>query len=91
MASVKGIVVTQGDPISLIIFNIIMDTVVRAVLEVVCGTQEARHGMEWAEGELNLVFYAHDRRTAGRNQFWVQDALTAKVEMFRRVFIETNL
>ena len=76
---------------SLIIFNIIMDTVVRAVLEIVCGTQEARHGMEWAEGERNLVFYTDDRRIAGRDQLWVQDALTEKVEMFRRVFIETNL
>ena len=30
--------VTQGDPASPIIFNMVVDTVVRTVLDVVCGT-----------------------------------------------------
>ena len=33
--------VTQGDPVSPMIFNIVVDAVVRAVLDVVCEPQEA--------------------------------------------------
>ena len=35
----------QGYPLYPIIFNIVVDTVVRVVLEVVCGLQEARQGV----------------------------------------------
>ena len=50
--------VTQGKLASPMIFNIMVDAVVREVLEEVCGLQEAQHGMGWAEREWNLVFYA---------------------------------
>ena len=42
------------------IFNIVVDAVVRAVLAEVCGPQEAQHGMVWAEVERNLVFCMDD-------------------------------
>ena len=35
----------QGDPASPMMFNIVVDVVVKAMLEVVCGPQEMRHGM----------------------------------------------
>ena len=57
-----GIGVTQCDHVSPMIFNSVVDAVLRAVLEVVCGPQEARHGMGWAAGEQNLMFYADDGR-----------------------------
>ena len=47
--------------------------------------------MGWAAGERNLVFYEDDRRIAGRDLIWVQDALAVIVEAFRRVGLETNL
>ena len=47
--------VAQSIPAYPMIFNIIVDEVVKEVLEVVCGPQEARHGMVWAAGEQNLV------------------------------------
>ena len=56
----------KGDPASPMIFNIGVDVVVRATLEVVCGPQEARHGMGWAAGERNLIFYADNGRIGGR-------------------------
>ena len=48
--------VTQGEPASLMIFNIVVDSVVWAVLDVVCGPQEDQCGLEWAAGERKLVF-----------------------------------
>ena len=64
------------------IFNIVVDTVVRATLEVVCGPQEAWHGMGWDAGEQNLIFYADGVRINGRDHIWVQDTLIVSVEMF---------
>ena len=40
--------VIQGDPASSMIFNILVDAVIRAVLAEVCGTNEAHHRMGWA-------------------------------------------
>ena len=57
----------KATPASPMIFNIVVDTVVRAVLAVVCGPQEAQHGMGWAVGERNLVFYKDDRLIAVRD------------------------
>ena len=48
--------VTQGGPTSPMIFNIVVDAVVRAVLGVVCRPQVVQHGMGWAAVEQNLVF-----------------------------------
>ena len=66
-ALVTGRGVTQGNHTSPMIFNILVDAVVRAVLAVVCGPQEAQHGMGWAVGERNLVFYKDDRLIAVRD------------------------
>ena len=57
---------TQGDPASPMIFNIVVDAVVQVVLEEVCSLQEAQHIMGWVTGEINIVFYADGGRIAGR-------------------------
>ena len=82
---------TKGDPKSPMIFNIVVDTVVRAMLEVVCGTQEARYGIGGATGEQNPILYTDDGRIAGRDHIWLLDSLTVTVEMLRRVGLDTNL
>ena len=73
------------------IFNIMVGAVVIALLEIVCGPQEDWHGMGWAAGEQNLVFYADEGRIAGRYHIWVQDDLMVTVAMLQRVGLETNL
>ena len=83
--------VTQGDPASPIIFNVVVDMVLQAVLEEVCSPQEAQHGMGWEAGKNNLVFYADDGRIVGWDHKWVQDALTVMVEMFWRMGLEAKL
>ena len=52
--------VTQVEPAFPMVLNIVVDTVVWEVLDVVCIPQEAQYGMGWAAGEINLVFYAND-------------------------------
>ena len=70
---------TKGDPDSTMIFNIAVEAVARATLEIDCSPQEARHGMGWASGERNMIFYADDGRVGRREHIWVQDALTVSV------------
>ena len=83
--------VMEVHPASPMIFNIMVNLVVRAVLTVVCGPQEAHHGMGWVVGERNLVFYVDDGKIAVIYQIWVQDDLTVTVSMLRTVGIETSL
>ena len=63
----------QGDPVSPMIFNIVVDAVVRVVLEEVCSLQEAQHGMVWSLGEIKRVLYGYYGRIAGRDHEWVKD------------------
>ena len=58
---------TQWDPVSPTIFNIVVDTLVREVLLEVCGPQEAQHGFGWLVVENNICVYADDRQIMGRN------------------------
>ena len=81
----------HGDPSSQMIFNIVVDAVVRAVLYVVFGPQEAQHGLGWAAGGRNVMFYTNGVRIAGQDHEWVQDALSETVAMFRRMGLEMNI
>ena len=76
---------TWGDLVSLTIFNIVVDIVVRVVLTEVCGPQEAHHGFGWAAGEHKIVFCEDGGGIAGYNPIWVQTTLTAMVSIFERV------
>ena len=78
---------TQGDPTPPMIFNIMVDAVVRVVLDGACRPQEAQHSLGWAAGDRNTIFYADDGRIAGRDHEWVQDALLATVVMFHRMVL----
>ena len=68
--------VTQGDPVSPTIFNIVVNTVVRVMFLEVCGPQEAHHGRGWSVGEQYIVFYSDDGYIMCINPIWVQGTLT---------------
>ena len=83
--------VTQGNPSSPMILNIMVDTLLRAVLAEVCRPQEAHHGLGWEVGGKNLKFYAYDGLIMGREPYWVHKVLAVMVEMFGRIVLETKL
>ena len=76
---------TQGDPVSPTVFNIVVDAVVRGVMLEVCVPQEDKHGLGWATGEHTIVLYANKVRITGRNTIWIWTMLTAVVRIFERV------
>ena len=73
------------------IFNIVVDVMVREVLDVVCVPQEAQHGLVWETVESNLIFYAEDSMILGWDNELVQDAILVTVEIFCRMGLEKNI
>ena len=76
--------VTQGDPEYPMIFNTVVDAVVREVLEKVCSPQEDQNGMGRESGERNLVFNADEGRILGQYHEWVPGALIVTITTFVR-------
>ena len=81
----------QGDPDSPMIFNIMVNAVIRAFLDVLCGPQDPEDGLVWAARERDVIFYAEYCRIAGWDHEWFQDSLSVTVAMFWRMVLETNL
>ena len=81
---------TQGDPLSPTIFNVVVDAVVRQWLNL--ATQEAeRRGERGREGRHQAaLFYADDGMIASSDPRWLQWAFTVLVRLFDRVGLKTN-
>ena len=81
---------TQGDPLSPTIFNVVVDAVVRHWLQI--ATQEAeRRGERGREGRhQTALFYADDGMIASSDPRWLQWAFTQLVRLFDRVGLKTN-
>ena len=82
---------TRVTRLGIFLGNIVVDAVVWAVLDAVCGPQDPQHDLGWAAGERNLIFYTDDGRMAGQDHKWVQDTLSVAVAMFYIMGLETNL
>ena len=91
MAFGAGRGVTQGKPKLLMIFNVVMDVVVREVLKVVCGPYEAQHRMGLAAVERILVLCVDDGQIVGRDYIWVQDSLTLFFQISQKNHPHTRL
>jgi hypothetical protein len=82
--------VTQGDPVSPTIFNIVVDAVVRCWLSQVCGADAALSGLGYEVKNKCVLFYADDGLLAGRKKEWVQDGFDVLIGLFERVGLRTN-
>jgi hypothetical protein len=82
--------VTQGDPVSPTIFNIVVDAVVRYWLSLVCGENVAANGLGYEVKEKCVLIYADDGLLSSRNQEWVQESFNFLIGIFERVGLLTN-
>ena len=82
--------VTQGDPLSPTIFNVVVDAVVRHWVTI--AVTEAEKKREWGrEGRHQAaLFYADDGMFASSDPQWLQWAFTQLVGMFDRVGLNTD-
>ena len=83
--------VTQGDPLSPTIFNVVVDAVVRHWVQGVVEEVEAQ-GETGQEGRHQAaLFCADDGMVALLGPVWLQGAFNALVGLFDRVGLQTNV
>ena len=80
---------TQGDPLSPTIFNVVVDAVVRHWLEGLKTAKEEK-GTKGG-GPFSVVFYADDGMVGASDPEWLQGAFSALVAIFDRVDLQTNV
>ena len=81
---------TQGDPLSPTIFNVVLDAVVRHWVAVVVEGAGER-GDRGQEGRhQDALFYADDGMVALSYPRWLQGAFNTLVGLFDRVGLRTN-
>ena len=83
--------VTQGDPLSPTIFNVVVDVLVHNwVTVVVAGAEE--HGECGQEGRHQAtLFYAEYGMVSSSEPLWIQVAFNTLVCLFDKVFLHTNV
>ena len=83
--------VTQGDPLSPTIFNVVVDAVVRNwATVVIAGTEERRERGKEGRHQAAL-FYEDDGLVASSDLRWLQGAFNTLVGLFDRVGLPTNV
>ena len=83
--------VTQGDPLSPTIFNVVVDAFVRHWLNGLVDAEEAK-GETGREGrDQSEVFHADDDIVVSLDPAWLQGAFNALVAIFDRVGLLTNV
>ena len=82
--------VTQGDPLSPTVFNVVVDAVVRHWLYLTTQEAERRGGRGRERRHQAALFYADDGMIASTDPRWLQWAFTILVGLFDRVGLKTN-
>ena len=83
--------VTQGDPLSPTIFNVVVDAVVRHWVNGIVEEAKAR-GETGQEGRQQAaLFYADDGMVISSDPAWLQGAFTTLLGLFDRVGLLTNV
>ena len=83
--------VTQGDPLSSTIFNVVADAVVHNWEIVVVAGAEERGELEKEGRHQATLFYADDGMVASSEPCWLQGAFNALIGLFDRVGLSTNV
>ena len=81
--------VTQGEPLSFTIFNVVVDAVVRHWLEGLQNVNDEKGTT--GGGHFSAVFYADDGMVGALDPAWLQGAFSALVAIFDRVGLQTNV
>ena len=82
---------TQGDPLSPTIFNMVVDAVVRnCVTLVIAGTKERGERVHEGRNQAAL-FYADYGVVASSEPRWIQGAFNTPACLFGRVVLQTNV
>jgi hypothetical protein len=82
-------VVTQGGPLSSLMFNVCVDAVIREWLCWMLGKEAAQGRFEEASREI-VAFFVDDGLVRSRNPVWLQSALQVLVILFESIGLRMN-
>jgi hypothetical protein len=83
--------VTQGGPLSSLMFNVCVNCVVREWLQQVLGDDAARDGVKEAVRKYCIEFFVDDRLVAARCPVWLQSSFNILIKLFERIGLLANL
>ena len=82
---------TQGGPLSSLIFNVVVDAVIREWLRQMLDGNAARDGLSRAQSAARMVsFYVDDGVLLVRDPVWLQSAFNILITLFEQVGLKTN-
>jgi hypothetical protein len=81
--------VTQGGPLSSLMFNLCVDAMIREWLCQMLGKEAAQGRFEEASREI-VAFFVDDRLVGLRNPIWLQGALQVLVILIESIGLRTN-
>jgi hypothetical protein len=82
--------VTQGGPLSSLMFNVCVDCVVREWLRQVLGEDVARDGVGDLVRDQCIAFFVDDGLVAARCPEWLQSSFDILINLFERIGLRTN-
>jgi hypothetical protein len=82
--------VTQGNPLSLLMFNLCVDAIVRVWLHQALGDDTADKGIGDDVAEWLVAFYIDDGLVASRDPVWLQSSFDILVSLFECIGLYTN-
>jgi hypothetical protein len=82
--------VTQGGPLSSLMFKVCVDAVVREWLRQCLGDNAARMGIGEAVRDHVLVFFVDDGLVVARCPEWLQSSFTILIHLFESIGLKTN-
>ena len=83
--------VTQGDPLSLTIFNILVDSVIRHWVMVAAPAEAGMEGLSTSMQELAAYFYADERLVAFPRLERLQRSFDVLTDLFNRIGLQMNV
>ena len=83
--------VTQGDPLSPTIFNVVVDAVVRHWVTGIIAEVEAQGDLGKEGRHKAALFYAYDGMVASLDPRWLQGAFNTLLGLFDRAGLRTNV
>jgi hypothetical protein len=82
--------VTQGGPLSSLMFNVCVDCVIREWLQQVLGEDAARDGLGEAARDHMVAFFVDDGLVAATYPEWLQLSFQILIALFEYVGLQTN-
>jgi hypothetical protein len=82
--------VTQGGPLSSLMFNVCVDCVVREWLRQVLGDNVAQGGVGNLVSDQCIAFFVNDGLVAARYPEWLQTSFDILITLFEQISLRTN-